>query len=139
MNIKYLLDYPKLDSIAGVGLRWEPGQVRNVSPEMAERLTCYADTWAAVDVDDTTQKQAVDDTKETDNKEESDVDEIGLSTEEKIAEEPLPFIDFHSMNKAALVDFAQTKYNEKLDKRQSEETIRHRVIALFGQHEMDSE
>ena len=124
MNIKYLLDYPKLDSIAGVGLRWEPGQVRNVSPEMAERLTCYTDTWAAV--------------KES-TVEPADAEEVALKEEEKIAEEPLPFIDFHSMDKAALIEFASSKYNEKFDKRQNEETIRHKVIALVAKHEMDSE
>ena len=56
----------------------------------------------------------------------------------KPTEEPLPVIDFHAMDKDALIEFASTKYNEKLDKRQSAETLRHKVIALFGQHEMDN-
>ena len=43
------------------------------------------------------------------------------------------------MDKKALINFAETKYNEKLDKRLAEDTIRHRVIALFGQHELDNE
>jgi hypothetical protein len=43
------------------------------------------------------------------------------------------------MNKQALINWAETKYNERLDKRQSEDTIRHKVIAMFGRYEMDQE
>lgn len=125
MHIKYLLDYPKHDSIAGVGLRWEPGQVRNVSPEMAERLTIYTDTWSLLRIKAST--------------EEPNVEEVALKEEEKIAEEPLPFIDFHAMDKKALVEFAETKYNERMDKRQSEETIRSKVIAIVATHDLDNE
>lgn len=121
MQVKYLLNYRKLDSIAGVGLWWEPGQVRNVSPEMAERLLGYSDTWAKVD------SAAV---------EPVDVEEIALKQDENPVEEPLPVVDFHAMNKKALIEFAETKYNEKIDKRLAEESIRHKVIALFGKHEM---
>ena len=39
------------------------------------------------------------------------------------------------MSKKALLEFAERKYNERLDKRQSEETVRHKVIALFSKHE----
>jgi len=78
----------------------------------------------------------------SDSKGEEDADdsdnEIGLTTDTEPTEEPLPVIDFHAMDKDALIEFASTKYNEKLDKRNSEETLRHKVIALFGQHEMDN-
>lgn len=122
MFVKYKLDYRKQDSIGGIGLVWQPGQVRNVSQEAAAKLLAYSDTW----------EQAEYSTVEAEN-----APEVGLTQEEKPAEEPLPVIDFLAMDKKALVEFAQTKYNEKLDKRQTEETIRHRVIALFSQHEMD--
>jgi hypothetical protein len=118
-KVKYIATGIKIDSINGVGLRWEPGQVRNVSAEVAERLLVYSDTWMRV-YDET-----------LDN-----VVPIGLAQAEKPVEEPLPVIDFHSMSKKALLEFAERKYNERLDRRQNEGTIRHKVIALFSKNEM---
>jgi hypothetical protein len=119
-QVKYIAQGVKTDSIRGIGLRWEPGQARNVTAEVAERLTAYPDTWIAVEG------------------ELLNVEPVGLTKEPKPAEEPLPVIDFRAMSKDALVEFASTKYNEKIDKRQSEDTIRHKVVALFGQHELDA-
>ena len=119
-QVKYIAKGEKTDSINGVGLRWEPGQVRNVTAEVAQRLTTFSDTWIAVEG------------------ESLNTEPVGLTNAAKPMEEPLPVIDFHAMDKAALVEFAEKKYNEKLDKRQSEESLRHKVIALFGQHEMDN-
>jgi hypothetical protein len=115
---KYIATGIKIDSINGVGLRWEPGQVRNVSAEVAERLLVYSDTWMRVH--DETPDNVV---------------PIGLAQAEKPVEEPLPVIDFHSMSKKALLEFAEHKYNERLDRRQNEGTIRHKVIALFSRNE----
>jgi hypothetical protein len=117
MQIQYIGKCSKQDSIRGVGLHWEPGQVRNVSLGVAERLLAFKDTWVLVG--------------------ESTGEEIGLITEEKPAEEPLPVIDFHAMDKASLVKFAEREYNERIDKRLSEESIRHKVIAFFGKHQAD--
>jgi hypothetical protein len=122
MQIKYLLDYRKQDSITGVGLWWEPGQVRNVSPEMAERLLGYSDTWGKA---------------EEVAAEPANAEEIALKQEEKPVEEPLPVVDFHAMDKKALLNWAETKYNEKIDKRLAEETIRHKVISMFGKYAME--
>ena len=61
---------------------------------------------------------------------------MALKQDEKPVEEPLPVVDFHAMNKKSLIDFAQTKYNEKIDKRLSEEVVRHKVISLFTKNEM---
>jgi hypothetical protein len=119
-QVKYIGSNFKTDSISGIGLHWEPGQVRNVTAEVAERLLAYTDTW----VREQTEKAA-------------DVEPVGLAEAEKPVEEPLPVIDFHGMDKNALVEFAEDKYNERLDRRLSEETIRHKVISLFTQHEMD--
>jgi hypothetical protein len=118
-KVKYIATGIKIDSINGVGLRWEPDQVRNVSAEVAERLLVYSDTWMRI-YDET-----------LDN-----VVPIGLAQTERPVEEPLPVIDFHSMSKKALLDFAERKYNERLDRRQNEGTIRHKVIALFSKNEM---
>ena len=118
-KVKYIATGIKIDSINGVGLRWEPGQVRNVSAEVAERLFVYSDTWMRVH--DETPDNVV---------------PIGLAQAEKPVEEPLPVIDFHSMSKKALLEFAERKYNERLDRRQNEGTIRHKVIALFSKNEM---
>ncbi len=118
-KVKYIATGIKIDSINGVGLRWEPGQMRNVSAEVAERLLVYSDTWM----------QVYDETLDN-------VVPIGLAQAEKPVEEPLPVIDFHSMSKKALLEFAERKYNERLDRRQNEGTIRHKVITLFSKNEM---
>jgi hypothetical protein len=119
-QVKYIAAGIKTDSINGVGLRWEPGQVRNVTAEVAQRLTTFSDTWIAVEG------------------ESLNVEPIGLTKEAKPTEEPLPVIDFRAMDKNTLIEYASAKYNEKIDKRQSEDTVRHKVIALFGQHELDA-
>ena len=118
-KVKYIATGIKIDSINGVGLRWEPDQVRNVSAEVAERLLVYSDTWMRI------QDETLD-----------NVVPIGLALAEKPVEEPLPVIDFHSMSKKALLEFAERKYNERLDRRQNEGIIRHKVIALFSKNEM---
>lgn len=118
-QVKYIAAGIKIDSINGVGLRWEPSQVRNVSSEVAERLLVYSDTWVQVQDDES-----------------GNVEPLRLVEAEKPVEEPLPVIDFHSMGKKALLEFAERKYNERLDGRQNEETVRHKVIALFSEHEM---
>ncbi|MBA4141941.1 MAG: hypothetical protein H0X43_02820 [Nitrosospira sp.] len=117
--VKYIANGVKKDSINGVGFRWEPGQVRSVSAEVAEQLLVYTDTWAEVE-----------------DAEAGNAEPMGLAQAEKVIEEPLPVIDFHAMDKKAMVEFAERKYNERLDKRLSEETIRHKVIALFTKNEM---
>jgi len=119
-QVKYVGACVKKDSINNVGLHWEPGQVRNVTAEVAERLLAFSDTWAR-------------------EKEEAPcalkVDEpIGLAPEEKSIEEPLPVVDFHAMDKKAMVEYAARNYNERLDKRQNEGVIRHKLIDLFARH-----
>jgi hypothetical protein len=126
--VKYIGATIKTDSIGGIGLRWEPGQIRSVTAEVAERLLPFSDTWSESDKAD----------KPADNGNSNDRDAaVGLLPEETPAEEPLPVVDFHGMDKDALVEFAQRNYNEKLDKRQGKEILRQKVIALFSQHEMD--
>jgi hypothetical protein len=126
--VKYIGKTVKTDSIGGIGLRWEPGQVRSVTAEVAERLLPFSDTWCEAD------KAA----EPADNGNGDDQDApVGLLPEETPVEEPLPVVDFHSMDKDALVEYALRNYNQKLDKRQSKETLRQKVVALFSQHELD--
>jgi hypothetical protein len=80
------------------------------------------DTWVRVDAEERKDEQP-----------------IGLDMEEKSVEEPLPVIDFHIMDKAALVQFAEREYNERLDKRLSETVLRHKVVALFGKRQAEAE
>ncbi len=124
MQVKYIGKCNKTDSITGVGLHWEPGQIHNVTAELAERLLRYADTWEKVETVVSVMKQPE--------------EEIGLSETEKPTEEPLPVIDFHAMDKASLVQFAEREYNERLDKRLSAESLRHKVIALFGKYQAEA-
>ncbi|MEO7559855.1 MAG: hypothetical protein ABIT23_06345 [Nitrosospira sp.] len=121
-QVKYIGTCIKTDSINGVGLRWEPGQARNVTAEIAERLLMFSDTWTQEE------EQASQDHK---------ADEpIGLAQEEKPVEEPLPVVDFHAMDKQAMVEYAERNYNERLDKRQNEDVIRHKLIDLFAMHHL---
>ena len=123
-QVKYIGTCVKTDSINGVRLKWEPGQVRNVTAGVAERLLAYSDTWVT--------EQAV----EGGEANEPGDDPIGLAQEEKSVEEPLPVIDFHAMDKKAMVEYAERNYNERLDKRQSEDVIRHKLIDLFTSHHL---
>lgn len=121
-QVKYIGTCIKTDSINGVGLRWEPGQARNVTAEIAERLLMFSDTWTQEE------EQASQDHK---------ADEpIGLAQEETPVEEPLPVVDFHAMDKQAMVEYAERNYNERLDKRQNEDVIRHKLIDLFAMHHL---
>ena len=97
----------------------EPGQIRNVTAEVAERLLAFSDTWVP------TQAES-----------HNAIEPIGLAQEEKPVEEPLPVVDFHAMDKKAMVEYAERNYNERLDKRQSEEVIRHKLIDLFSSHHL---
>ncbi len=117
-HLKYIAATVKTDSINGVGLSWQPGQVRNVTAEVAERLLVFTDTWQIAGEANGTNER------------------VGLAEQPQAVEEPLPVIDFHAMDKNALIEYAERHYNERLGKRQSEETVRHKVIALFSRHEM---
>ncbi|MEO6825317.1 MAG: hypothetical protein ABI167_11465 [Nitrosospira sp.] len=122
-QVKYIGTCIKTDSIKGIGLKWKPGQIRTVTAELAERLLPYSDTWVT--------EQLAKDEKANEAE-----DPIGLAQEEKPAEEPLPVVDFHAMDKKAMIEYADHHYNERLDKRQNEDAIRHRLIDLFVGHHL---
>lgn len=121
-QVKYIGTTSKTDSIDGIGLYWEPGQTRSVSAEVAERLLAYPDAWTRVASPAPASSEPV-----------------HLARPVKEAEEPLPAIDFHAMDKEAMIDYAERHYGERLGRRLSEGNIRHRLIGLFTQREMEQD
>ena len=122
-HVKYLGTSIKTDSINGVGLKWEPGQIRNVTAEVAERLLAFSDTWM---------KEAEPAPQNTQAEE-----SVGLAQKETPIEEPLPVVDFHAMDKKTMVEYAARHYNERLDQRQNEDVIRHKLVDLFARHHQE--
>lgn len=134
MHVKYIGDHVKIDSIPGVGLRWEPGQQREVTSTVAAHLLAYTDTWVKGDEED---DKAVSTSQKETRVEAGDKPEpIGFMEEDKRPEEPVAVVNFHAMNKNELVRFAEEQWNEKFDKRMSESVIRERVIK---RHQADQE
>jgi hypothetical protein len=128
MQIRYKLNQPKQDRHSK--LLWQPGDVKNVSAQLGEILLRHPDVWELADIP----ASSVDERVDTPT---ANAEEIGLPEQPKPTEEPLPVIDFHGMDKGALIDFAEKQYNERLDKRLAETSIRHKVIALFGKHQAE--
>lgn len=131
MLVKYIGKGNKHDSIHGVGLHWKPGQSHDVTAEVAQRLIHFSDTWV---MDDSKV-----DTHATHTHVNTPVEDepIGLKHEDKPLEEPLPVVDVHSMSRDDMAEYAMKQYNEKLDKRETLETLRHKLVALISKHEHD--
>jgi hypothetical protein len=129
MQIRYKLNHPKQDR--HTKLVWQPGDVKNVTAQVGEVLLRHPDVWEKWERGEKGEKgeRAAGDAPAT--------EEIGLPEQLQPTEEPLPVIDFRGMDKATLIDFAEKNYNERLDKRLPETTIRHKVIALFGKHQAE--
>lgn len=120
MRVKYIGQNVKTDSITGVGLIWQPGQVRDVTSAVAEHLLAYTDTWTKTEDGEATDEPV--DFRETN----------------KIPDEPLPVVNFHEMDKKALEKYSMEQWNEKFDKRMSVDVIRERVIKRHSSEAMDS-
>lgn len=137
MKVKYIGTCQKTDSIAGAGLRWEPGQVRDVTGELAERLVGFTDTWVAVGSNDA--EDHIGKLKHEDNRPDGPlVQPIGLIEPEPLVDEPLAVVDFHSMTKKEMADYSQTHFNVKLDSKLSEGDMRHTITGLQSQHNDDT-
>jgi hypothetical protein len=135
MKVKYIGTNVKTDSITGVGLVWEPGQVRDVTSTVAEHLLAYSDTWVKDESEIHKHKfEALGPVHAEAGRKEEPVDFL---EKEKLPEEPLPVVDFHAMNKEALTDFALKQWNEKFDKRMKEDVIRERIIKKWTAEEME--
>lgn len=118
-QVKYIAAGVKTDSVNGAGLRWEPGQIRTVSPELAERLLAFSDTWERVAGED------------------GETQPIGLKPKDRAVDEPLPVVDLHAMGKKAMIEYADTTLGVKLDKSLTEAAIRHKVTDLLSKHHAD--
>lgn len=155
MKVKYIGTNDKTDSINGVGLSWKPGQTHDVTSEVAERLCFYKDTWVKVGEQDLNEPMGF---EHLDGKPENPLkmpaalepdkdavkkalhaEPIGLKPDEKAVEEPLPVMDFHSMNKKSMIEWADTKLGIKIDKNLSETNVRYRVTDAYAQHNLDEE
>lgn len=134
MQVKYIGNHTKKDSIHGVGLVWEPGQVREVTSTVAAHLLQYTDTW--IKGPEETDKQV---DPQWLQKVEAGVKEepVDFMDDKKRPEEPIAVVDFHGMNEQALRQYAETHWNEKFDKRLGERTIRERVIKRHTAEQMD--
>lgn len=134
MQVKYIGDHVKKDSIPGVGLVWEPGQQREVTSTVAAHLLAYTDTWIKGDEEDSKQVDP-----QWLQKTEAGVKEepIDFMEKDKRADEPVPVVNFHAMDKAALKKYAKDQWNESFDGRMSESVIRERVIKRQTAEEMD--
>lgn len=120
-RVKYIGKTHKKDSITGVGLEWEPGQVRDVSSTVAAHLLAYRDTWVRADREGEEQVDEV-----------QDDEPIGLREEEAPREEPLEVVDFHRMTKDQMIEHAEEKHGVKLDRRKPAEELRHQLMDLHN-------
>lgn len=135
MQVKYIGNHVKTDSIPGVGLRWEPGQQRDVTSTVAAHLLAYTDTWVKGDEEsDRHVSESQDETRvEAGDKPEP----IGFLEEDKRPDEPIAVVNFHAMNKDQLVKYAEDHWHERFDRRQSENVIRERIIKRHTKEQMD--
>lgn len=114
MQVKYIGNHVKVDSIPGVGLSWEPGQERDVTSTVAAHLLAYPDTWIKGD--------------EGSDPSGDKTEPIDFHEKDKRPEEPVAVVNFHAMNKKDLIKYAEDNWHERFDKRTSESVIRERVI-----------
>ena len=135
MQVKYIGNHIKQDSIEGCNLVWEPGQVRDVTSTLASHLLQYTDTWVAADGD--AKPEGPD--PQWLQKTEAGVKEepIDFKEEKKRPDEPVPVVNFHAMNKEALMKFSEQHPELKVDKRWSEQKMREYVTHAWSAKHMD--
>lgn len=134
MQVRYIGNLPKVDSIPGVGLPWEPGQQRDVTSTVAAHLLAYPDTW--VKGDEESDKSVRD--QDLTRVEAADKPEpIDFLEEDKRPDEPIAVVNFHDMDKDSLRRYAEDQWNEKFPKHWGEDVIRERVIKRHTKEQMD--
>jgi hypothetical protein len=116
MQIKYKLNYDKQDKYTK--LVWKAGDVKNVTPQLGDMLLRHADVWELAEGESATEA-------------------IGLPEVPKETEEPLPVVDFHGMNKDAMIKFIADECGEKIDKRLAEPTVRFKAMAFYAKKQAD--
>jgi len=122
----------KADNVAGTGLTWYRHQIHPVAATQAQRLLRHPDVWQLVAPEDLPAAPA---------------DEAGQGTPAPLAaalstvsqaQPPvsteahgLPDLpDLGSMDKPALVAYAQNRFNQKLDARHSKSALVSQIVAL---------
>lgn len=135
MQVKYIGDHVKTDSFPGVGLRWEPGQVRDVTSTVAAHLLKYPDTWVKGDAE--SDKDVPESQRESRVEAGDKPEPIGYMEEDRLHDEPIPVVNFHAMDKEALLKYAADNFNERFPHNISEDVLRERVTKLHTDHEID--
>ncbi len=135
MKVKYIANHVKTDSFPGVGLVWEPGQEREVTSTVAEHLLKYPDTW--VKAEDEINQHVNEGLGPVSVEAGKNPEPVGFIEKDKIAEEPLPVVNFHAMDRAALEKYAFDNFKQKFSKKTDDATVRERVTKLHTQHEME--
>lgn len=135
MQVKYIGDHIKTDSIDGVGLRWEPGQQRDVTSTVAAHLLAYKDTWVKGDEES---DKTVPLSQDVSRVEAGDKPEpIDFLEKDKRPDEPVPVVNFHAMNKEQLEKFAEDNQLGKMNKRWGEQTVREHITRMWTEQKMN--
>jgi hypothetical protein len=135
MQVKYIGNHIKQDSIEGCKLVWEPGQVRDVTSTLASHLLQYTDTWVSADGD--AKPEGPD--PQWLQKTEAGVKEepIGFLEKDKRPDEPVPVVNFHSMSRDEMLKFADDHLTVKMDKRWTKEKLREQITHAWAEQHMD--
>lgn len=134
MQIKYIGDHIKQDSITNAGLVWEPGQVRDVTSTLAAHYLAYTDTWVKAEAEGDKQPDP-----QWLQKTEAGVKEepIDFLEKDKKQDEPVPVVNFHAMNKEQLEKFAEDNQLGKMNKRWGEQTMREHITRMWTEQKMN--
>lgn len=136
-RVRYIGKTPKTDSIRGVGLPWEPGQERDVTATVAEHLLPYTDTWVVVgtEPDEDFSGGGLKSAKLDSGTPEP----VDFLKDEPLTEEPIPVVDFHSMDRKDMQDYSMKHFGEKLDPKMSTENMRLRMYQRQGERNMSDQ
>ena len=134
MKIRYIATCRKTDSIAGCGITWEQGDIKDVTPKLAEKLLEFPDTWEEIH-GDTLGKGA---TGKNAAKEpvvlEADLIDLTPQTE---GANVLPVVNFNIMDKESVVEYIRRNYNEDVDPKKTLQEMRQDAQEIFIRREND--
>jgi len=126
----------KADNVAGTGLTWHRHQIHPVAATLAQKLLRHPDVWQLVAPEDLPAVHAATDSAATAQGTPAPL-AAALST---VSQAPPPVSteahglpdlpDLGSMDKPALVAYAQNRFNQKLDARHSKSALVSQIVAL---------
>lgn len=133
--VKYIGRRPEWhDRIYGTGLSFVTGQVRNMPGDIAYRLLRHADLFEVAAKDSVIECEP---TPERDDDDTAELLEKGAQAKEEAQQELGKIHDLYDqieqMGKDSLIEFAATKYMQKLDKRSSVDSLRTQVRQFVDQ------